>query len=407
MKFLIFKLALRNLFRNKRRSLITAASVFFAVILAIVMQSVQVGTYDVMIRNVAGFYTGYIQVHNTGYWEDQSLDNSMEWGEQDEYWLSQQTEIMAAAPRIESFVLASSDSATKGMLLVGVDPRREDQLTSLKSKLIDGTYWEQEGLLLAEGIAKQLKAGVGDTVVLLGQGFQGLSAAGKYVVQGIIQMGSPELNKRMAYLPLSQAQYLLSMDGRLTAMALAVKDADEAVFEARKLESYFDSSTYEVMDWQQMMPELVQTIEADFVSNSIMLGILYIIISFGIFGTVLMMLSERSHEFGVVTAVGMKRPLLSIILTIELIMISFAGAFAGMFGAIPAILWLHYRPIRFGGQMEEMMEKYDMEAILQAAIEPKIFMWHALVVFIIALFLSLYPWWKIHRLNTIEALRNL
>lgn len=406
---LIFKLAFRNLFRNRRRTLITVASVFFAVILAVVMQSVQVGTYDVMIRNVAGFYTGYVQVHQKGYWNEQTLDNSMEWGTEDDRFLTDHKEIVAVAPRIESFVLASSDSATRGVLLVGIDPEQEHRLTGIRNKLSEGKFLGKasDGIMLAEGLAAQLGVKTGDTLVLLGQGYQAMSAAGKYPVVGILRLGSPVLNKRMGYLHIEEAQNLLSMQGRLTAVALSVEDAEDASTLAMELRNHFDEETFEVMDWTEMLPELVQGIEADRVSGSIMQAVLYIIISFGMFGTVLMMLSERNHEFGVVTAVGMKKNLLNWVLRTELAFISLAGAFLGMLGAIPVVLWLHYRPLRFRGELEDMMERYDMEPILQAAISPDIFVRHTIIVAVIALLISLYPAYKIRKLNTIEALRNL
>ena len=75
---MLLKLAWRNLWRNKRRTFITAASIFFAVLLAIVMNSLNEGVYDKMIQNVVGFYTGYVQVHKDGYWDDQTLENSFE-----------------------------------------------------------------------------------------------------------------------------------------------------------------------------------------------------------------------------------------------------------------------------------------------------------------------------------------
>lgn len=406
---LIFKLSFRNLFRNRRRTLITVASVFFAVILAVVMQSVQIGTYDVMIRNVAGFYTGYVQIHQKGYWNEQTLDNSMEWNEEEKDFLAKHDGILAAAPRIESFVLASSDSSTRGVLLVGIDPEQEHRLTGIGNKLSAGSFLNtpSDGIMLAEGLAAQLGVKTGDTLVLIGQGYQAMSAAGKYPVCGILRLGSPELNKRMGYLHIEEAQNLLSMQNRLTAVALSVADADDATELAAELRKHYDQESFEIMDWKDMLPELVQGIEADRVSGSIMQAVLYIIISFGMFGTVLMMLSERNHEFGVVTAIGMKKSILNWVLRTELALISLAGAALGMIGAIPAVLWLHYRPLRFRGDLEEMMERYDMEPILQATIAPEIFIRHTIIVAVIALLISLYPAYKINRLNTIEALRNL
>jgi len=182
-------MAWRNIWRNKRRTLITAASILFAVLFAILMRSIQLGSYQNMTDNVVQAYTGYIQVFDKDYYDDKTIDNSILIKDDLLELIESQKNVTLALPRLESFALASSGNQTKGIMLVGTDLEREDQLTSLSGKIKDGSYLKpgERGLLVSERLAKYLKPSVGDTVVLISQGYHGVGAADQYPVTGIIQ----------------------------------------------------------------------------------------------------------------------------------------------------------------------------------------------------------------------------
>ncbi len=179
-----FKLAWRNLWRNRRRTLITLASVLMAVVLAIGIRSFQKGVYGNMIGNAVRFSTGYIQVHAKGYWEDQSINNSFEPGSELKTALNKDQNISLTVPRLESFALASSGPHTKGVEVIGIDPAKEEAMNNLKGKIIAGKYFREnvsgQGILIGDGMAHYLQLNLGDTLVLLGQGYHGSTAAGQY-----------------------------------------------------------------------------------------------------------------------------------------------------------------------------------------------------------------------------------
>ena len=137
-------LAYRNLWRNKRRSLITILSITFAVLLACAMRSLQLGSYDRMIENSVRFHTGYIQVHKQGYWEDKVIDNSFAYDSSLIQTIAGTAGVSAYVPRLESFALASFENQTKGTMVMGVDPDREHALTMVKDKLVAGSYLSAE-----------------------------------------------------------------------------------------------------------------------------------------------------------------------------------------------------------------------------------------------------------------------
>ncbi len=176
-----FKIAWRNIWRNKRRTLITIASVFFALWLALIMRAMQTGSYKHMANGIVEAYTGSIQIHQKGYWNEQTLDNTFEFLPEIAKKVESVENIKSAIPRLESFALASTGEQTKGILVVGIDHVRELDLTHPDRKLVEGDYFvgpSSGGVLVSSRLAGFLRLSVGDTLTLLSTGYHGASAAG-------------------------------------------------------------------------------------------------------------------------------------------------------------------------------------------------------------------------------------
>jgi len=405
---MILKLAWRNIWRNKRRSLITAASVLFALFFAIIMRSMQLGSYENMVQNVVSVSTGYIQVHAKGFWDEKTLEYSMERMDSLEQKILKTEGVRDVVPRLESFSLASTGSATKAIAIVGIDAPKESQYFDFDSGLKRGQLFKDgKGIVLSEGVAEYFKLDVNDTLVLIGQGYHGVSANGKYHVAGIVKLRSPELNKRLAFLPLNEAQFLYGAYNRLTSFIIVPEDSRDFPELTEQLRYKLDSETYEVMNWREMMPELVQAIQADSAGGLVMLFILYLVISFGIFGTILMMTSERQYEYGILIAIGMKRGRLALTVLLETFFLSLLGIASGALLALPLTLYYHYNPLNLGGdEMGNAFEEYGFEPIIPASIDPSIVITHGGIVLFISVMLSLYAIWKIYRLQPVKAMHS-
>ncbi len=399
-------LAWRNIWRNKRRTILAALSVIFAIVLAIFTRAMQHGSYDYMIDSAVRMYTGYLQIHGKGYWEERSLENSIEI---DDEFLKQIEAIRfveIAVPRLESYLLVSSKEITKVANVVSTDPEKENQMTKLQQKITSGKYLSQndEGLLIGEGLARMLNVKVGDSLILYGQGIYGTTVATMSPVIGIIKFAIPDLNNSFIYLPLIYGQKLFSMENRITTISIMITNPKQISYVLNEIRKIVNDN-YNIMTWEEMMPELVQGIQLDSVSGLIMLFILYLVITFGIFGTIMMMTAERTKEFGVLLAIGVNRSKLVLITTLEAIFISFIGALAGLIVSYPLVLYFHKNPIRFSGELAEISLKFGVEPIIPLSNESGIFVAQTLVVLLIALLSSLYPINYIRKLKPIEAIR--
>jgi ABC-type lipoprotein release transport system permease subunit len=417
-----YRIAWRNLWRNKRRTLISVASVFFAVFFALVMRSIQLGSYDNMFKNVIESYTGYLQIQHEDFWDNKTIDNVFNYTPEIEKIIMNDKNARAVVPHFESFALASSGSLTKGVLVMGIDPEKEKYLSNVKSKLvryrlsemnveamkretIPDKFKEKLGLfpgnsyssdasimydlgitakdsslylpvirkhssvengylksgvpaaLLGDKLAQFLKAGIGDTIVLIGQGYQGTTAAGKYKVAGIVKLPAPDFDNKIVYLPVDITQDLFNAPGMLTSLAVSIKNNDDS--DIGRMTASIGAQIkvpLKVMGWRQMNELMLNQMDADSKSGVIMIGILYLVIAFGIFGTVLMMTAERRREFGVLISIGMQRSRLSAVIVFEMLYLGLMGIISGIAMALPVIIYGYYHPYRFSGDMAKMYE---------------------------------------------------
>jgi ABC-type lipoprotein release transport system permease subunit len=400
-------LAWRNIWRNRRRTGITLASVGFAVFFSCLMQSMHLGSWEKMIDNAVRFYTGYVQVHRQGYWHERSLENSFVWRPALQQLAARQPGVRAVVPRLESFALAAGARRTRGALVLGIDPEPENTLTQLKKKLRQGRYLQHrdKAVLVAEGLARYLRLGVGDTLVLIGPGYRGVNAAGKYPVAGLVAFASPQLNDQLVCLPLPEAQELYGAANRLTALALLVDDPGQVPAITGALRRQLRGQGYEVMTWREMMPELVQSFELDSIGGLVIRFILYSVIGFGIFGTFLMMTAERRYEMGVMLAIGMHRIKLQGVMVLEIALLALGGTLAGILLSGALIQYLYLHPIPVTGDLAELYMKFGLEPIVPFSRKAVLFIQQAWVVGLITAVLGLFPLWFIQRLRPVAAMR--
>lgn len=203
---------------------------------------------------------------------------------------------------------------------------------------------------------------------------------------------------------LSSCQEFYSAYNRVTSLVIMLKDHYDITIALEKMKGSIHAP-YDIMTWEEMQPALVQLIEADRAGGVIMKVILYMIIGFGIFGTVMMMIQERRREMGVMVAIGMRRIKLGNILYFETILIGFLGVFAGILGSIPIINYYFNNPIKLTGDAAKTMIDMGIEPLLTFSWIPPVFYNQALTIFILTLFVGLYPVYRTLKLKIDQALR--
>lgn len=401
------KLAWRNLWRNKRRTIITITAIMFAVLAAVFMQSINRGSYEVMIDRMVSFNTGYIQVQDYRFDDESSLDNSFYYDEElRDKILNADGRIDKIVPRIETFMLAANDVSTRGSVVFGIDPDKEHEFNEIRNLLADGRFFEsgEQSVVLGKGMANRLQLSVGDTLALMGQGRFGMSASGLFEIVGIVDHPIRDMNNQVVYLPLDTAQELLSAYDHVTGVLITLQNERLTVQVAASLKSALEGGELVVYTWPELMPEILELMEMDLAVPRLLTVVLYIVIGFGFFGTVLTMTMERLKEFGVLLSIGLKRLGLALILFIETVLFSFLGVLFGL-GLAWSILKL-IDPINLSGEAAQAVIDLGFDPVIPMSFAPDQFYTQGFYVFIIAMIVFLFPLLKISKLNILEAARS-
>ena len=403
----MIRLAWRNIWRNRRRSLITIASVFVAVFLTIVMMSYSNGTWGKMIDNMLHTQAGHIEIHQKGYWDDKVIDNFMTMDSETIAQLRGTDNIESVAPRVEVFALAAAEKITKGVAIIGIDPVEENKKSRLANRLVEGNYLDSNdtGLLIGKKLSEYLRVVPGDSLALIGQGYHGASAVGLFPIRGIVSLITPDMDRSMLYMTVGSAQEFIDMPNGYSGMLIALNDGNQLKATMQVVEEKIDSSVYDVLPWTITMDRLLKQKESDQAFSIIILVILYLIVGFGILGTVLMMTNERRREFGMMIALGMQRGKLGRNIATELLLMSCIGAVAALIVCVPLVGYFHLHPIPLSGEMATMMNAYGIEPVLPMDASPTLFISQVIIVLIITCFTLVYPIRVIRTLDTNKAIR--
>ena len=406
---MIFKIAWRNIYRNKKRSLITITSVFAALLLIILMRALQFGFYDKLIETVVESYAGYVEIHADGFWDNQSLDNSMQVDQQLLDDIQSVEGVENIVQRLQTFSLISVGEKTKGGVINGINLSDEQKITDWNKKMVSGSFdLGDNEIIIAKGIAEFFGISENDTLILYGQGYRGMMAAGKYPVKGVIDLKNPDLNKIGLFMTMESVRNYVSSDEISTHIIIG----KEKYYDEGKIVEDLGlilSDDYEVMTWKETLPEIEQTITADSAGGLIMAFILYVIVVFGMFGTVLMMTEERKYEFGVLISIGMSRIRLFGIILVETIILSMVGVVLAVMVTYPISIYYNINPIDMailmGDGAVQMIEEMGFSPMIPMSISWDIPLSHSLVIFIFSLLISIYPAIKISKLDPVKSMK--
>jgi len=302
---LTFKLALRNLTRQKRRTIYTGLSMLVGFVLAGFFIGWADGTYNHMIDKFTRNRLGHIQVHREGYLDKPSLYKTIGNPEDVGSRIGGYERVESWAPRIYSAGLVSITEKSAGAEIIGVDPQREDATTEFSKKVVEGRYFEENGeVLIGKELAKILKGGVGDEIAIFSQAADGSIAENLYKVVGLLDMGDPRLNRSAFYMQLADARELLVLYNQAHEIAVTLHDLRQVDTVHQALQSEFADTELSVVPWQEFAKEFYRAMQADKNGMYISLVVVILVVAITILNTILMSVMERQKEYGVLKAIG-------------------------------------------------------------------------------------------------------
>ncbi|WP_282176328.1 ABC transporter permease [Vibrio nereis] len=404
---MLVRLAWRNLWRQKRRTVLTSMALALALFLSLLTRSFQEGSYSANIENAAKFYTGLIQLQHPDFYTSNSIDDVLPKTQAFIQPVFDASSVTRALPRLESVALAASGERSKGVMVLGVEPEQEDAYSNISSRLIAGKFINRsdKSVLIGESLASYLQLKVGDELVLYGQGYRGQTAAGLFPVVGILHFPLQQLDSQLVYMPLTAAQQLYSTQGLVTSWVLDIAELKQLDETVSQLKASFEPKTV-VKDWQELSPELAQQILMDKASGIFLVYVLYGIVGFGLFATILMMTLERQREFAVMLATGMLRRKLASLILLESFFIACSGVIFGILISAPVLVYFYFNPIELTGEAAQLMRDYGFEPILPVLIDAQLVTNQIITVLTLMLLCLVYPIFRILKLNVARGLKG-
>jgi ABC-type lipoprotein release transport system permease subunit len=404
------RLAWRNLWRHSRRTWLTVMAMVFSNVLLVFMIALQLGSYDMMISNTLRAWSGHVQIQAEGYFDNPKMRNTVPAVADLAGRLRSELPGAAVSARAAAFVLASSEDRSFGIQVNGVQSAWEPSVSSLPGLLRSGRFLDDPAapeIVVGAVMARNLKVGVGDEITLLGSGLDGSFAAAVVTVVGIFDSGVPDLDRSFALMPLAFFDTTFFMQGAGHSVAIALPGLDEVPAALATAQAAIaQRPALAALDWDELNPGLKQAIQADMSSAWFMYGVLIILVAFSVLNTQLMSVMERTREFGVISALGIRPRRLAGLVMLETVLMALLGLAIGVFLGWLLTLYFHHNGFSYPG-MAEAAERFNLPERVYPSVTFLSILLGPAVVFGFCALAALYPALRLLRLRPVEAMRAI
>lgn len=402
---IILKIAFRNIFRQKRRTVFTILSMFGGFVLATLFIGMADGTYNQIINKFTRNQMGHIQIHEKNFLDRPSLYKTINDFKKIDKELQNIDGIDSLCPRLYSAGLASVKEKSTGVRIIGIDSKRENETTQFNNKIIKGRGFsdiDSREVIIGKTLAKILKAGLNDEVVIVSQGADGSIANDLYKVIGILETGDDITDRISFYLNLKDAQELLALEGKVHEIAITIKKLSNVYKVNNIIEKKINNPQLSVEPWQVFAKSFYLAMKADKEGMWIMLLIIVLVVAVGVLNTVLMSVLERQREYGVLKAIGTKpfQIFKQVVLEVNILAIFCIIFGIGVAFFINSFFSTHaiatFKDIAYGGM------KFSS---LYAEINARSFYIPAITVFLAANLVSIFPALKAAKTEPAKSMR--
>lgn len=406
---LLVRLAWRNLWRHRRRTLITASAISFGVAMCMATVALQAGVFQRLFSALVERQIGHAQIHDPRFPKQRALQDTIEGGQALLEELRKLPDVATATPRVYGQALLGAREEAIGAQLIGVEPESERALTRLDEALVDGRYLEPEasgGALLGVGVAKRLNVGVGDEIVVVTQAADGSLGNELYFVRGVYETGAVSLDRGGVFLHREDLARLLVLDDEIHEIALLAPSREDIPALLEEVAPFTESEGLLLRDWKELSPSAAELIGLQNVALFIVVGIVFGVAALGILNTMLMSVFERTRELGVLLALGLTPARVLGLIVVETILLALLGIIIG--GVLGGLLdlWLVTRGIDLGGSSSFSSFGVTFEQRMKGAFVLRDVLGIFASVLVIAALSALWPALRAARLPPVIAMRQ-
>ena len=409
-RLLIFaQMALRSVFRNPRRSVITASATAFGLAAYLFLYAFADGFFEQMIQNSTRQLSGHVQVMKAGQAVDLSpalriVDSPALLGQ-----LRARPEVEAAAPRVVLRAMVANPGKSLPVELVGIAPEQERAVTELSGYMKQGTYVQpgEKGIVIGQKLAEELNARLGDKLVITVQQAGGDLASGAQPIRGIYRTGSDLFDSEYAFIGIDAARRLGGLQGdQASRIALRLSDRAGSAALARTLNQSLSRDGLVAMDWEALLPVVVQMVEMSQVDFYLILSVVFVVVAIGVMNTMVMSVMERTRELGVMLALGTRGGQLLLTILFEALFLAVLGMVAGSVVGGALVFWLN----RTGINLSSISGALETIPGITDRVYPVLMFDHvwlpSLLLFLCSVTVALYPAWRAARLDPVEAIHH-
>lgn len=403
----VWLLAWRNLWRNRRRTWLTCGGIGFAVWLLVFALSMQNGTFEIMVDNGARLALGHIQVQHPDYQDDPRLDYTIGGSDVLASEISAMSGVQLAVPRVQGFALMSFGDRSFGAQLMGVDASLAPTWSSLPEMISMGRYIQGPGeAVLGSVLARNLGVEPGDEMVMLGTAKEGGVAAVVAEVVGLFTTGQVELDRGLAQIPIDdfRSGWSLGADEAHAVIVLADTVAGSERIAAR-LSDATDAQRVQVLSWRDLMPEAEQMIEIKLIGAQLFFALIAIIVSFSIVNTFMMTVFERTPEFGMLMAIGMRPGKIMAQLSVEALYLAVVGVALGVAVTLAILVPLAIYGMPLPADATEILNQYNLPDRMYPAFSVGAAITSSLIMLAGTQIAAFIPALRIRRMRPVDALR--
>jgi ABC-type lipoprotein release transport system permease subunit len=404
------RMGFRNLWRNKRRTLLTMSAMALATALLIVTLGITEAVLVDSVRNATGLYHGHAKIAAPGYLDARDMALTLDATAPD---VASDRRVQGMAGRVRGFALLSSGEETHALSqpaeLLGVDSAEEEPVSQLSTRVVAGSNLDParpDGILLGTTLAKRLGVGLGSEVVAMGQASDGSVAAEIFQVSGLLDSGDAMLNGSLALADRRKVQAMFALDAQVHEWVVALKDPKASRAWAAELQARLPEA--EVAPWERMLPQIASMIQQSGTSKLLTSVIFYFAVVLVTVNTMYMAQLERLREFAVMGAIGLKPRRLMGLMVIEGSFMSAIAAVVGGLAGMALSLYLADHPIVMSSSTETLsMAGTTLSTSMRSVLTWDSVLFPVLLMMSLGGVLSLFPAWKLGRLRPVDALREV